>query len=224
MKEFEPEDLIGPLNAYERKFAPGRLYVAGDENLLRSGRRVSVVGSRMASPDSLKRTRKLVRALVEREITVTSGLAIGVDTAAHREAITRGGRTVAVLGTPVHQTYPRKNLELHREIVRTHAAVSQFPSGTPIRPGNFPLRNRTMALLSDATVIVAASERSGTFYQGWEALRLGRELLVLESLASSGVPEVAKLINFGAQVLNDGNIQHWSDLLPERVVDLELVL
>lgn len=73
-----------------------------------------------------------------------------------------------------------------------------------------------MALLSDATVIVAASEGSGTFYQAREALRLGRDLLVMESLASRRVPVVADLLNSGAQVLSDANLHHWLGQLPER--------
>lgn len=224
VNEFAPEHLLGPLNRFERKHAPEKLFVAGDDQLLRSGRRVSVVGSRKASPDALRRTRKLVKALVRHEVTVTSGLASGVDTAAHKEAIARGGRTVAVLGTPVDRVYPRENAELHAEIVRSHASVSQFPSGTPTRRGHFPKRNRTMALLSDATVIVAANSKSGTFHQGWEALRLGRHLLIMQSLVSSGVPEVAELMQYGAQELSDANLDHWLEYLPERFVEFDLDL
>ena len=222
--EFTPEDLLGPLNQLERKYAPEKLFVAGDPGLLRDGRRVSVIGSRNALPDALRRTRKLVRALVRHEVIVTSGLAAGVDTAAHRQAIASGGQTVAVLGTPVNRAYPKENAELHAEIVRAHAAVSQFPLGTQTRRGHFPQRNRTMALLSDATVIVAASEGSGTFYQAWEALRLGRDLLVMESLASRGVPVVADLLNSGARVLSDANLNHWLGHLPERGVEFESTL
>ena len=178
-----------------------------------------MVGSRKASTDALRRTRKLVRALVRNEVIVTSGLAAGVDTAAHRQAIASGGQTVAVLGTPVNRVYPKENADLHAEIVRAHAAVSQFPAGTPTRRGHFPLRNRTMALLSDATVIVAASSGSGTFYQAWEALRLGRDLLIMESLASRRVPEVADLLKSGAQVLSDDNLNCWLRQLSERGVD-----
>lgn len=221
VNEFAPEDLLGTLNQFERKHAPARLFVAGDDRLLRAGRRVSVVGSRQASPDALRRTRKLVRALVRHEVTVTSGLAAGVDTAAHEEAIAQGGRTVAVLGTPVDRVYPQENANLHAEIVRSHASVSQFPIGTPTRRGHFPKRNRTMALLSDATVIVAANSKSGTFHQGWEALRLGRHLLIMQSLVSSDVPEVAELMQYGGQELSDANLDHWLEHLPERFVEFD---
>lgn len=224
VNEFAPEDLLGPLNRFERKHAPEKLFVAGNDRLLRSGRRVSVVGSRKASPDALRRTRKLVKALVKRQITVTSGLAAGVDTAAHKEAIVLGGSTVAVLGTPMDRVYPKENAGLHAEIVRSHAAVSEFPLGTPTRREHFPKRNRTMALLSDATVIVAANSRSGTFHQGWEALRLGRDLLLMESLVSSSIPEVAELMQYGAQVLSDDNLDYWLEHLPKRVSEFDFDL
>ena len=80
-----------------------------------------------------------------------SGLAEGIDTAAHTAAINRGGRTIAVLGTPLDQVFPRQNAALQDQIMRDHLAVSQFPAGNPIQRKNFPLRNRTMALISDAT-------------------------------------------------------------------------
>jgi DNA processing protein len=105
-REWSPEDLIGPLNEVERKNAPERLFLAGDADLLRSGRRVSIVGSRKVSPEGASRTRGLVKVLVEREITVVSGLAEGVDTAAHETAMNEGGRTIAVLGTPLDKHYP----------------------------------------------------------------------------------------------------------------------
>jgi len=218
IQSFAPHALLGPLNEVERKFAPESLYVAGDDGLLRSGRRVSIVGSRAASSDSIRRTRRLVRVLVSSEVTVVSGLARGIDTAAHSTAIGLGGRTIAVLGTAVDMAYPKTNRELHQEIAASHAAVSQFPPGSPPLRHHFPMRNRTMALISDATVIVAASERSGTVHQGWEALRLGRDLLLLESLAESGFAWTEALLNHGGEVLSDDNLESWLDALPERVV------
>ena len=213
---FETKELLGWLNEVEQRYAPEILYVAGDHRLLRQGRRVSVVGSRQASKDALKRARKLTKALVQKEVTVVSGLAKGIDTVAHSTALDLGGRTVAVLGTPISVTYPRSNVELHRRIIRRDAAVSQFAEGTPTRRMNFPMRNRTMALLSDATVIVSAGERSGTQHQGWEALRLGRDLLLLKSLAESRVGWVHKLRGYGAQVLEDSNLEYWLESLCER--------
>lgn len=225
VREFAPQDLLGPLNEFERKFAPELLYVIGDDSLLRSGRRVSVVGARTASRDAARRARKLVKALVSRNVTVVSGLAAGIDTVAHSTAIEHGGHTIAVLGTAADKAYPSTNLDLHRQIASLHAVASQFPTGSPPLRHHFPMRNRTMALISDATVIVAAGERSGTAHQGWEALRLGRDLLLLESLANSGFTWTDELLRYGAGVLNDENLEAWLDSLPERVVfeEAELV-
>ena len=219
---FEARDLLGWLNEVEQRYAPQKLYVAGDYRLLRRGCRVSVIGSRQASRAALKRARKLTKALVQKEVTVVSGLANGIDTVAHSTALDLGGRTVAVLGTPVNVTYPKSNIGLHQRIIRRDAAVSQFAQGTPVRRINFPMRNRTMALLSDATVIVAAGERSGTQHQGWEALRLGRDLLLLKSLAESQVNWVHKLRAYGAQVLEDSNLERWLESLCERSISTEL--
>ena len=129
----------------------------------------------------------------------------------------RGGRTVAVLGTPLDVVYPLSYACLLRAIVASHAAVSQFPPGRPILRRNIPIRNRTMALLSDATVIVTGGERSGTVHQGREALRLGRELFILESLASSGFHWTQELLDGGARILSDANLDAWLDFFSERV-------
>ena len=155
-------------------------------------------------------------------MVVVSGLALGVDTAAHATAIQGGGRTIAVLGTPLDQTSPVRNRELQARIMREHLAVSQFAPGSPVHGGNFPARNRTMALLSDATVIVEAGAQSGTEYQAWEALRLGRLLFVLKSVAETRHRWVGKLIHYGAQVLTDENLAVAMENMPERVSGEEI--
>ena len=172
------EDLIGPLNELEQKNAPQKLWVGGDQSIFAAGRITSVVGSRHPSPAGVRRTRRLVCELVNRDIAVLSGLALGIDTVAHTTAIERGGRTIAVLGTPLDEATPRSNARLQDRITREHVAVSQFAPGSVVQKWNFTVRNRTMALLSPATVIVEAREGSGTQHQGWEALRLGRPLVL----------------------------------------------
>lgn len=196
------EELFGALNSFETKHAPDRLYVAGDTGLLSDGKRVSVVGSRNASAEGLARARAVTRSLVDQGIIVVSGLADGIDTVAHETAIAEGGRTIAVLGTPLSQAYPAKNAPLLEKIKAEHLAISQFAEGTPARRTNFPQRNRTMALITDATIIIEASENSGTRHQGWEALRLGRIVFLLQSVAENpalGWPQ--EMIGYGAQVL-----------------------
>ena len=160
------EDLIGPLDELERKRAPKRLWIGGDASIFKSGTLVSVVGSRSPSPAGIRRTRRLARELVRRDMVVVSGLARGIDTVAHETAMDCGGRTVAVLATPLDQATPPGNSRLQQRIIRDHAAVTQFPEGTPILKMNFALRNRTMALLSAATVIVEAGPNSGNSIPG----------------------------------------------------------
>lgn len=209
------EELLGVLNDVERKNAPRMLYWSGDRSLLRVGPRVSIVGSRSASPEGLKRASKLSRALVSHGAVIVSGLAEGVDAAAHHAALESSGKTIAVLGSPLNAPYPASNRALFERIATEDLVVSQFPAGTPIQPKNFPMRNRTMALLSHATVIVEAAEKSGTLHQAWEALRLGRPLFILESVTRD--PKLAwpaELQSYGAQVLSDATFEDLIDQLP----------
>lgn len=215
--EHNPIELLGPLNAVEEKNAPDRLFLAGDRSLLEQGVRVSVVGSRKASPEGIKRATALARELVQRGITVVSGLAEGIDTSVHEATLHAHGRTIAVLGTPLDRFFPAKNQRLQEVIMRDHLAVSQFAPGTKTHRGHFPMRNRTMALISDATIIVEAGEDSGSLHQGWEALRLGRPLFLLESLLSN--PELkwpAQMIHYGAEVLSRDNLEETLFELPSR--------
>ena len=205
MAEFEqctPADLIGPLNEVERRHAPAWLYVSGRTQLLRERRRVAIVGSRKASEDGLKRAARVARILVGQSVIVVSGLAEGIDAAAHRAAIHHSGDTIAVIGTPLDRAYPSSNAELQREIARDHLVVSQFPIGHSVQRHYFVMRNQTMALLSDVSVIIEAGEGSGTLSQGWEALRLGRPLFLLKSVVDDpGLSWPAKMLDYGALVL-----------------------
>lgn len=125
---------------------------------------------------------------MKRQAVVVSGLAEGIDTAAHRAAIDAGGKTIAVLGTPLDKSYPRSNAELQRTLMEEHAVLSQFPVGYPTQPKNFPMRNATMALIVCASVIVEAGESSGALSQGSETLRLGRMLFIMESVFANPAP------------------------------------
>jgi DNA processing protein len=215
MSLYATTELLRPLNDWERKNAPRELWVEGDKSLLRDGLRVSVVGSRKPSREGMVRAKAFASALAERGIVVVSGLAMGIDTIAHEAAISSGGRTIAVLGTPLDEAYPKSNERLLGEIKQNHLAISQFPEGYPFRPANFPRRNRTMALISDATVIIEASEKSGTKHQGWEAIRLGRLVFLLESVATN--PELTwpkEMIEYGAQVINRDTLDQALDNLP----------
>ncbi|PIG07842.1 DNA-processing protein DprA [Comamonas sp. 26] len=163
------------------------LYFLGTWELAEAPRRVAVVGTREVSTEGASRTRKLVRQLVENDFTIVSGLAKGVDTIAHETAIAAGGRTVAVIGTPISEVYPKENAYLQHKIAHDFLLVSQVPvlrykaQGAHINRFFFPERNKTMSALSEATIIVEASETSGTLIQARAALEQGRKLFILES-------------------------------------------
>lgn len=209
------DDILESLNDLERKNAPEKLYLEGDISLLTEGRRISVVGSRKVSPEGVRRAKVFTEALVRHGFVVVSGLAEGVDTVAHETAITSGGKTIAVLGTPLDKAYPAKNKPLLDTIKKSHLAISQFAPNYPSKAENFPRRNRTMALISDATVIVEASEKSGTRHQGWEALRLGRLVFIMENVAEN--PQLTwpkEMINYGAQVLTREDVSEVLEDIP----------
>jgi len=159
------------------------VFYTGDLSLLNRPV-VSVVGTREATDNGWKRASRLGRELAENKIVVMSGLAKGVDTAALTSAIEAGGKTVGVIGTPLDKAYPIENAELQENIYRDHLLISPFRSGETVHKSNFPKRNRVMALLSDATVIVEASDTSGTLHQAAECLRQGRWLFIVKSIAN----------------------------------------
>jgi DNA processing protein len=162
------------------------LYFQGWWDLVES-RSVAVVGTRKPTQEGIARTQRLVKELVKDDFTVVSGLAVGVDTAAHETAIAEGGRTIAVLGTPLSHTYPRENAELQRKIAQEFLVISQVPCKRYERQDYrlnrffFPERNITMSALTNATIIVEAGETSGTLVQARAALQQGRKLFILDS-------------------------------------------
>jgi DNA processing protein len=148
----------------------------------RDARSVAVVGARMASPEGLSRARVIAQHLVDAGYTVASGLAAGIDTAAHTAAMAHGGRTVAVIGTGVGQCYPPENCQLQRRIATEGAVVSQFWPDSPPKRWAFPMRNAVMSGLAMATVVVEASHTSGSRMQARLALAHGRPVFLPESL------------------------------------------
>ncbi|HEX7302679.1 DNA-processing protein DprA [Lentzea sp.] len=145
---------------------------------------VAVVGSRHASARGLHITREIATTLTKHDITVYSGLAAGIDTAAHRAVVDAGGRTVSVVGTGLRRCYPAENADLQQEIARTGAVLSQFwPDAGPAKH-HFPMRNAVMSGCSTATVVVEAGEHSGTRIQARLALEHGRHVFLLPEVAS----------------------------------------
>jgi len=157
---------------------PPVLFVRGDPKLLVRGG-VTVIGSRRATARGRELSVALAGALCRRGMPVISGLALGIDGAAHRGALAVGGRTVAVLGSGVDRPSPSSHASLARRILAQGALVSEFLPGSPPRPHHFPRRNRVLAALSDAVVVVEAGLRSGTLITVEHALDLGIEVFAV---------------------------------------------
>lgn len=144
---------------------------------------VAVVGSRSASPMGLVFTERLCADLGRRGVTVVSGLAVGIDAAAHRGAIKGGGRTIAVLGCGLDVPYPRPNAELRSAIMAHGTLLTEFPLGTPPLPGHFPQRNRIISGLALGVVVVEAGAKSGSLITARWALEQGREVFAVPGMA-----------------------------------------
>ena len=195
---------------------PPFLFLKGNVHLLNE-KSVCVVGSRNASVESMKKTEKLVKALIKRNIVVNAGLAKGIDTATHKTALENGGRTIAVIGTPINQYYPKENKDLKLSIEEKGLVVSQFPPCNPVYRWNFPTRNGTMSGISLATIIMEAGETSGALRQADYALKQGRDVLIPQSaINNSSISWPKKYIKKGAhafknlkevlQILNDNEV------------------
>ena len=185
--------------------APEMLYVRGrlvaDDALA-----VAIVGSRRATPYGLEVAERLGAALGARGVTVVSGLARGIDSAAHRGALESGGRTIAVLGSGVDVIYPPENRRLAGRIVEAGALVSQFAPGTRPLAYHFPERNRVIAGLALGVVVVEAAEKSGALITAGFAAELGREVLAIPGRVNSPESRGAhRLIQDGAALVQDAD-------------------
>src|SRR5580658_6963475 len=169
-------DYPGMLRSCDHR--PLALYVAGRLDVLKDPP-LAVVGSRRATAGGRDTAFELSRALAARGLVIASGLAEGIDTAAHRGALIAQGLTLAVLGTGIDRTYPDSNQTLSEQIMSGGALVSPFPLGTPPRRTNFPRRNQVIAALSVGTLVVEAARSSGSLITARAAQRLGRPVLAV---------------------------------------------
>lgn len=197
---------------------PPLLYIRGElhpsDNLS-----LAVVGTRKMTRYGQEVVEALIPELTVAGLTIISGLALGIDAAAHRSALASGGRTVAVLACGIDQIYPPSNAKLGEEIIRREkgAIITEFPPGTPTYPSNFPVRNRIISGMALGTLVVEAAGGSGTFHTVRSALEQGREVFAVPgSIFSPYSAGTAKLIASGAKPVTSGR-----DILEELEVEVK---
>lgn len=198
-----------PKSLFEIPDPPPFLYVKGE--LRSSELSVAIVGSRRATSYGLMTTGKLAGALASHGVCVVSGMARGVDTAAHRGALQAGGRSVGVLGCGVDKVYPPENRQLFDEMAGKGCLVSEFPLGTLPLAENFPRRNRIISGLSSGVLVVEAAEKSGSLITAQYALEHGRDVYAVPgniSFATSRgcnhlIKQGAKLVDCVEDILEE---------------------
>ena len=174
-----PENLIND-------YPIGLFYYRGNLDIL-GLRCISIVGARTPSPAGISKAKRLAKELTAEDFVIVSGLATGIDTVAHQSAIENNGLTIGVIGTPIDKYYPLENKLLQDKIARDFLLISQVPfykyAHEPFKHQtyHFPRRNKTMASISEATVIVEASDTSGTLVQARECLKQNKKLFIMDS-------------------------------------------
>ncbi len=181
--------------------APPVLFLRGNVQLLHKPS-AAIVGSRHATPQAMRIAKDFGRALSEKDIPVVSGMASGIDTAAHQGALQAGGGTIAVWGTGIDRIYPPSNKNLAYEIAEKGLIVSEFPLDTRPFAGNFPRRNRLIAALSQVTLVVEAALESGSLITAKLAAEMGREVMAVPgSIDNPHSKGCHKLIKDGAKLV-----------------------
>ena len=219
MRKVTFRELLGrDLNYIEQKYAPKELYVEGSLEIPLNAPRVSVIGTRNPSPIGRDVTKMIVERLVKKGVIVISGLARGIDTVTHITAIEHRGKTIAVLGTPLNKFYPPENKDLQLKIMKEHLAITQFSPNHVTIPSDFLKRDRTIALISNATIIVEAKQSGGTVFTGWEAIQLGRPLYIWkDTFDNPNLSWTRKIEKHGARKLDERLIDELIDKLKERM-------
>ena len=212
------DDGVYPALLRETFDPPITLYVKGAWAECLERPCVAMVGSRRCSTYGQNAALMLARDLAQRGVTIISGLARGIDAAAHRGALEAGGRTVAVMGTGIDEVYPRDHKKLVDEILASGGAlVSEFPLGTPPAPQNFPYRNRVISGLSLGVVLVEAAENSGSLITARLAMEQNREVYAVPG-------NITSKNSFGTNYLIKGAgaklVQQWQDVAAELPPDI----
>ncbi|MDR0378778.1 MAG: DNA-processing protein DprA [Candidatus Accumulibacter sp.] len=194
---------------------PTLLYVIGQVEWLNQPMILSIVGSRMPTPQGILNAEQFARALAETGLVIASGMALGIDAAAHRGALAAHGKTIAFVGTGIDRVYPASNRELAHEIGARGVIVSEFPLGTPAAASNFPRRNRLISGVARGVLIVEATVESGSLITARLAGEQGREVFAIPGSIHSPqargchrlIKEGAKLVETAQDILEE---LHWS--------------
>lgn len=198
-------DTTYPVRLLEIADPPPLLYVKGRIDLLNANS-LAIIGSRNATPQGISNAESFAQSLSEAGLTITSGLALGIDAAAHKGGLTSGGSSVAVIGTGLDIIYPAKNKELAFRLAREGVIVSEFPLGTPAIASNFPRRNRIISGLSRGCLIVEATLKSGSLITARLAAEQGREVFAIPgSIHSPFSKGCHALIKQGAKLIESAN-------------------
>jgi DNA processing protein len=204
---------------------PFFLFAAGDRSVLtRYAERVAIVGARKASQYALKQAMSIAEILARHSVLVVSGLALGIDAAAHEGALAAGEATVAVLGTGCDEVYPRRHWRLAGRVQESGLLLSEFPLRTHARPAHFPRRNRIVTGLSKATVVVEAALKSGSLISAKLALAEGREVMAVPGLVTNQQARGChQLIRDGALLIESGeDVLKELGIGPGDMLDLSL--
>lgn len=204
-------DPLYPPELLQMADPPLMLYVLGDVQALHHPRRLAIVGSRNPTPQGEANARQFAQALGQADVCVVSGLALGVDGAAHDGALLGRAPTIAVVGTGLDRVYPKRHFELAHRIAAHGAIVSEYALGTPPLPENFPQRNRIIAGLSQGTLVVEAAVKSGSLITARLAAEQGREVFAIpgsiHAPQSRGchalIRQGAKLVESAQDILED---------------------
>ncbi|AXQ31396.1 DNA-protecting protein DprA [Solimonas sp. K1W22B-7] len=195
------EDPRYPQRLREIASAPAALFCQGDPDLLALPQ-LAIVGARSATPQGLENARAFAAELARRGLCITSGLALGIDGAAHRGALEAGGMTIAVCATGLDRVYPARHRELAHDIVREGLMISEFPIGVPALPEHFPRRNRIISGLALGVLVVEAAPESGSLITARYANEQGREVFAIPgSIHNPQARGCHRLIRQGAKLV-----------------------
>ncbi|WP_072887668.1 DNA-processing protein DprA [Ornithinibacillus halophilus] len=197
------------------KDAPLILYMVGDRSLMHQKPVLSIIGTRKPSDEGMLKVKHYIKPLVDRNWVIASGMARGIDSFAHKLTLAYNGKTIAVLGSGFNKIYPKENISLFKQIIKNGLVISEYPPDTPPKPFHFPERNRIISGLSFGTLVIEATEKSGTLITVDQALDQGREVYAVPG--SPLTPQTKgchQMIQDGAKLVLNGEdiIEDWENV------------